>query len=71
MPGARYEVSILDLNDARWTRVTAAAYRMWQARFVREDGQLTVFGLILAGVGLGFLRLRRTAAFNSHMSSPL
>jgi hypothetical protein len=62
IPGPRYEVSILDLNDARWTRVTPAEYRIWQARFVREDGVFTAFGLILAGVSLGFLRLRRTAA---------
>ena len=61
-PGHRYEVSILDLNDARWTRITPADYRTLQARFVREDGLLTAFGLILAGVSLGFLRLRRTAA---------
>jgi hypothetical protein len=62
MPGPRHEVSILDLNDARWTHITPAEYRVLQARFVREDGLFTAFGLILAGVSLSFLRLRRTAA---------
>jgi hypothetical protein len=69
-PGHRYEVSILDLNDARWTRITPAEYRVLQARFVREDGLFTAFGLILAGVRLGFLRLRRTAAARVRLGLP-
>jgi hypothetical protein len=70
LPGPRYEVSILDLNDARWTRITPGEYRVLQARFVREDGLLTVFGLVLAGVSLGFLRLRRTAAARINQGLP-
>ena len=70
LPGPRYEVSILDLNDARWTRITPAEYRVLQARFVREDGLLTAFGLVLAGVSLGFLRLRRTAAARINQGLP-
>ena len=62
LPGPRYEVSTLDLSQAQWTHVTAAQHHMWQARYVREDGALSGFGLMLAWASLGFLRLRRTAA---------
>ena len=62
----------MDLNDAKWTCVTPAEYRIWQARFVREDGLFTALGLILAGISLGILRLRRTAAAGiSHGFLPL
>ena len=61
LPGSRYEVSTLNLNNAKWTPVSASQYAVWQARYVREDGFLTLFGLVLAGGSLGLLQLHRTA----------
>lgn len=65
LAGPRYEVSTVDLNDANWTRVTAAEYQVWQARYVREDGVFTAFGLLLAYVSVGLLRLHRAAGVRS------
>jgi hypothetical protein len=60
LPGPRYEVSTLDLNQANWTRVSKRQYDVWQARFVREDGLFTLFGLVLAVGSLGLLQLHGT-----------
>lgn len=60
LPGPRYEVSTLDLNQANWTPVSKSQYDLWQARFVREDGPFTLFGLVLAAGSLGLLQLHRT-----------
>jgi hypothetical protein len=60
LPGPRYEVSTLDLNQANWTRVSKRQYDLWQARFVREDGLFTLFGLVLAVGSLGLLQLHGT-----------
>lgn len=60
-PGQTYEVSTRDLNDYQWTPVTADQYALWQARFVREDGAFTFFGLALIGGSLVLLRLHRAA----------
>jgi hypothetical protein len=60
LPGPRYEVSTLDLNQANWTRVSKSQYDLWQARFVREDGPFTLFGLVLAAGSVGLLQLRGT-----------
>lgn len=61
LPGPRYEVSTLDLNQANWTSVSAAQFNLWQARFVREDGLFTTFGLVLTAGSLGLLQLHRRA----------
>ena len=49
LPGPRYQVSTLGLNDAEWTTVTATQYRVWEARFLREDAGFTLFGLFMLG----------------------
>lgn len=59
LPGPRYEVSTLDLNQANWTPVSAAQYHLWQARFVRGDAILATFGVALVAVSLGLLELHR------------
>jgi len=59
LPGPRYQVSTLDLNQANWTTVTASQFQLWQARFVREDGLFMFFGLIATVAFIGLLRLRR------------
>jgi hypothetical protein len=61
LPGPRYEVSTLNLNGAEWTPVSAGQYTVWQARYIREDGFFTLFGLFMAGGSLGLLQLHRTA----------
>jgi hypothetical protein len=61
LPGPRYEISTVDLNDGEWTPVSAGQYALWQARFVREDGLFTLFGFVLIGGGLGLFRLHRLA----------
>jgi hypothetical protein len=60
LPGPRYEVSTLDLNQADWTLVSKRQYDLWQARFVREDGIFMLFGLALAAGGLGLFQLHLT-----------
>ncbi|WP_152645944.1 hypothetical protein [Streptacidiphilus albus] len=61
LPGPRYEISTLDLNQAAWTPISASQYNHWQARFVREDGFFTLFGLVLTAGSCGLLQLHRTA----------
>ncbi len=52
LPGPRYEISTINLNDGNWTPVSAGQYALWQARFVREDGFFTLFGFALIGGGI-------------------
>jgi hypothetical protein len=59
LPGPVYVVSTLDLNGATPTRVSAAQFGLWQARFVREDSLFTLFGLVMMSAGAGLLALRR------------
>lgn len=59
LPGPRYQVSTIDLNQAKWTSVSADQYDLWQARFVREDGMFTLFGLGLAAGSLSLFHLHR------------
>jgi hypothetical protein len=47
LAGPRYQISSLDLNNARWTTVPASQYRLWQAEFVRGDSPFTLFGCML------------------------
>lgn len=61
LPGPRYQVSTLELNNANWTYVPRSEYETWQARFVREDGAFTFFGLVLVVGGLGMYQLHRAA----------
>jgi hypothetical protein len=61
LPGPRYEVSTLDLNQADWTLVPKRQYDLWQARFVREDGLFMLFGFALAAGSLGLFQLHLTA----------
>ena len=70
LPGPRYEVSVIYLNNLQWTQVTHAQYQMWQAQFVREDSFFTTFGLFLAAASIGFLRLRRRGADQSAQGLP-
>jgi hypothetical protein len=61
LPGPRYEVAVRGVGDGDWTPVPADRYRTWQARFVREDGMLTIFLAVLMGLSLGLLDLHRRA----------
>jgi hypothetical protein len=61
LPGPRYQISTLDLNNASWTSVSRSQFEAWQASFVREDGAFTFFGLILIVGGLGLFQLHRAA----------
>src|SRR4051794_13252313 len=47
LPGPRYQVATPGLNDADWTTVSASQYRVWEARFLREDGLFPLFGLFM------------------------
>jgi hypothetical protein len=62
LPGPVYRVSTLDLNNAGWTRVSAAQFSLWQARFVREDSLFIFFGLLTTSVAVSMLALRRQPA---------
>lgn len=59
LPGPVYLVSTLDLNSASPTRVSAAQFGLWQARFVREDSLFALFGLLIVTAAAGLLALRR------------
>jgi hypothetical protein len=61
LPGPRYQVSTLDLNQSAWTTVPLGQFRYWQACFVREDGPFMFFGLAAATVLIALLHLRREA----------
>lgn len=71
LPGPRYQVSTLDLNLADWTTVSPAGYRMWQARFVRGDTVLTMFGAFELVAGVVVLRIRRRARLAAAVASNL
>ena len=62
LPGPRYQVSTIDLNQSAWTTVPLRQFHLWQASFVREDGPLMVFGLAAATCFIALLYLRREAA---------
>ena len=62
LPGPVYRVSTLGLNNAAWTRVSAAQFSLWQARFVREDSLFIFFGLLTTSVAVSMLALRRQPA---------
>ena len=64
LPGNVYQVSTLVLNGASWTTVSPAAFRVWEARFIREDAFFAYFGLFLVGgeFGLLYAHRRRLAA---------
>lgn len=59
LPGPVYLVSTLDLNSATPTRVSAAQFGLWQARFVRGDSLFALFGLVIVSAAAGMLALRR------------
>lgn len=61
LPGPRYEITTMGLNDDTVTSVSADQYAYWQAQFVRYDSMFTIFGLFLVAGGLGLIQLHRTA----------
>lgn len=61
LPGPRYQVSTIDLNQSAWTTVPLPQFHLWQASFVREDGPLMVFGLFAATGFIALLHLHREA----------
>jgi len=65
LPGPRYQVSALDINQAAWTTISAAQYHVWEARFVREDAFFMLFGLVLATGCVFLLSLHREAIDSS------
>ena len=61
LPGPRYQVSTIDLNQSAWTTVPLRQFHLWQASFVREAGPLMVFGLFAAAGFIALLHLHREA----------
>jgi hypothetical protein len=61
LPGPRYQVSTIDINQRAWTTVPLSQFHLWQASFVREDGPLMVFGLVAATGFIALLHLHREA----------
>ena len=61
LPGPRYQVSTIDVNQSAWTTVPLSQFRYWQASFVREDGFFMLFGLAAATILIALLHLHRTA----------
>ena len=65
LPGPRYQVSTIDLNQSAWTTVPLRQFHLWQASFVREYGPLMVFGLVAATGFIALLHLHREAMRSS------
>jgi hypothetical protein len=65
LPGPRYQVSTLDLNQANWTTVPPGQFQLWQARYIREDGLFMFFGLAVVAFCVLMFHLRRRAAHAS------
>jgi hypothetical protein len=61
LPGPRYQVSTIDVNQSAWTTVPLNQFHLWQACFVREDGPFMFFGLAAGTVFIALLYLRREA----------
>jgi hypothetical protein len=61
LPGPRYQVATIDVNQGAWTTVPLSQFHLWQASFVREDGLFMFFGLIAATGFMALLHLRRKA----------
>jgi hypothetical protein len=61
LPGPRYQVSTIDINQAAWTTVPLSQFHLWQASFVREDGPLMGFGLVAATGFIALLHPHREA----------
>jgi hypothetical protein len=66
--GPQYQVSTFDLNAAEWVTVSAAEYRFWEARFIREDGVFTLFGLWILGGAMAIAQVRREVTAESSRS---
>jgi hypothetical protein len=58
LPGGVHQVSTLGVNSAIWTTISVRQYRMWDARFVREDAVFAFFGLAMIWFSVVMLRLR-------------
>jgi len=65
LPGPRYQVSTIDINQSAWTTVPLRQFHLWQASFVREDGPLMIFGLVAATGFIALLHLHREATRTS------
>ena len=47
-------------SQTGWTTVPLSQFRLWQASFVREDGLLMFWGLLVATAFIALLDLRRS-----------
>jgi hypothetical protein len=70
LPNSIIQVSTVDLNDADWTTVSPLAAEVWQARFVREDAILSLFGVALMTGAYAFPRLGRARARAGALPAP-
>ena len=61
LPGPRYQVSVIVNSPTGWTTVPLSQFRLWQASFVRQDGLLMFFALLVAMSFIALLDLRREA----------
>ena len=61
LPGPRYQVSTMEVNQSAWTTVPLSQFHLWQACFVRDDGPFTFFGLLAATGFICLLSVRREA----------
>ena len=60
LPGPRYQVSVISNSQTGWTTVPLSQFRLWQASFVREDGLVMFWGLLVATAFIALLDLRRS-----------
>lgn len=62
LPGDVHQVSTPGLNSAQWTTINPTAYRLWAARFVREDAFFAIFGLAMIAFAEAMRSLRQRLA---------
>lgn len=61
LPGPRYQVSVMEINQGAWTTVPLAQFHLWQARFVRGGAGFMAFGLALSAGCLYLIQMHRKA----------
>ena len=63
--GDVFQVSTIDVNGASWTTISAHEFQVWNARFIREDAFLALFGIAMVGFSTLMLRLHRATLSDS------
>lgn len=59
LPSGVHQVSTSSLDHSKWTIVSGHQYRVWDARFVREDSLIAVPALLMIILTTSYLRIHK------------